>query len=80
MPSRVSFLTSQYCSQLSVFQNGITVPEDTPTLATYLSNYRYRTGNIGKLHFLPHANRDHMDPHPSYGFDTLIISDEAWLI
>ena len=41
MPSRVSFLTSQYCSQLGVFQNGISVPEDTPTLATYLSNYGY---------------------------------------
>jgi arylsulfatase A-like enzyme len=76
MPSRASFLTSQYCSQLGIFQNGVTVPEETPTLATFLSNYGYRTGNIGKLHFLPHANRDHMDPHPFYGFDSLVISDE----
>ena len=76
MPSRVSFLTSQYCSQLGIFQNGIRVPEDTPTLATYLSNYGYRSGNIGKFHFLPHANRDHMDPHPAYGFDTHLNSDE----
>ena len=76
MPSRVSFLTSQYCSQLGILTNGVRVPEDTPTLATYLSNYGYTCGNIGKLHFLPHANRDHMDPHPRYGFDALVNSDE----
>ena len=76
MPSRLSFLTSQYCSQTGVFRNGVRVPEDTPNLATYLSNYGYTCGNIGKLHFLPHANRDHMDPHPSYGFDVHVNSDE----
>ena len=76
MPSRVSFLTSQYCSQLGILTNGVPIPEQMPTLATYLSNYGYRTGNLGKLHFLPHANRDHMDPHPSYGFDSLVLSDE----
>jgi arylsulfatase A-like enzyme len=36
----------------------------------------YTSANIGKLHFLPHANRDHRDPHPRYGFDHLEISDE----
>lgn len=76
MPSRVSFLTGQYCSQLGIYMNGVRVPDNTPTLATYLSNYGYTCGNIGKLHFLPHANRDHSDPHPSYGFDHLVISDE----
>ena len=76
MPSRVSLLTSQYCSQLGIFRNGVRVPEDTPTLATFLSNHGYTCGNIGKLHFLPHANRDHMDPHPSYGFDVHVNSDE----
>jgi arylsulfatase len=76
MPSRVSLLTSQYCSQLGIYTNGVRVPDDTPTLATFLTNYGYTCGNIGKLHFLPHANRDHMDPHPSYGFDVHINSDE----
>jgi len=76
MPSRLSFLTSQYCSQTGVYRNGVPVHEDTPTLATYLSNYGYTCGNIGKLHFLPHANRDHMDPHPKFGFDHMVISDE----
>jgi arylsulfatase A-like enzyme len=76
MPSRVSFLTSQYCSQSGIYQNGVRVPDETPTLATYLSSYGYTCANIGKLHFLPHANRDHSDPHPAYGFHHLAISDE----
>ena len=46
------------------------------TLPRLLKQYGYRTANIGKLHFLPHANRDHRLPHPSYGFDQLEIADE----
>ncbi|WP_281890521.1 sulfatase [Paenibacillus sp. YYML68] len=76
MPSRVSFLTGQYPSSLGITHMGVPVPEDTVTLPRLLRNYGYRTGNIGKLHFLPHANRDHRDIHPSYGFDHLEISDE----
>jgi arylsulfatase A-like enzyme len=41
-----------------------------------LRNYGYTSANIGKLHFLPHANRDHRSIHPDYGFDHLEISDE----
>ncbi|MCD6506728.1 hypothetical protein J7M22_08905 [Candidatus Poribacteria bacterium] len=41
-----------------------------------LKNYGYTSANIGKLHFLPCSNRDHGEPHPSYGFDHLEISDE----
>ncbi|MBK34565.1 MAG: hypothetical protein CME26_03415 [Gemmatimonadetes bacterium] len=76
MPSRISFLTSQYCSQLGIYRNGVPVPPDTLTLASCLANYGYACGNVGKLHFLPHANRDHSDPHPFYGFHYLPISDE----
>jgi len=76
MPSRVSFLTGQYPSTLRVARNGVPVPEDTITLPKLLKNYGYISANIGKLHFLPHANRDHRDTHPSYGFDHLEISDE----
>ena len=76
MPSRVSMLTGQYCSTLRIFQNGAPVPEDTVTLPMLLGNYGYRSANIGKLHFLPHADRDHRDVHPPYGFDHLEISDE----
>ena len=38
---------------------GVPVPEDLMTLPRLLKQYGYRTANIGKLHFLPHANRDH---------------------
>lgn len=76
MPSRVSFLTGQYPSTLGITHMGVPVPEDTLTLPRMLSNYGYRTANVGKLHFLPHANRDHREPHPRYGFDVLEESDE----
>ena len=76
MPSRLSFLTGQYPSTLRVTHMGVPVPPDTLTLPRMLSPYSYTTANVGKLHFLPHANRDHRDVHPSYGFDHLEISDE----
>ncbi|MDE0464067.1 MAG: sulfatase-like hydrolase/transferase, partial [Caldilineaceae bacterium] len=55
---------------------GVPVPEDTVTLPRLLAPYGYRSANIGKLHFQPHANRDHRTHHPPYGFDHLEISDE----
>lgn len=76
MPSRVSFLTGQYPSTLGITHMGVPVPEDFVTLPKLLHNSGYHSANIGKLHFLPHANRDHNDVHPSYGFDHLEISDE----
>lgn len=76
MPSRVSFLTGQYPSTLGITHMGVPVPENTPTLATILGQYGYTSANLGKLHFLPHANRDHRQAHPQYGFDQLEISDE----
>jgi len=76
MASRASFLTGRYCSTLGIVGNGVPVPEDMVTLPRLLRSAGYATGCIGKLHFLPHANRDHRLPHPSYGFDHLEISDE----
>jgi arylsulfatase len=76
MPSRISFLTGQYPSSLKITHMGVPVPEDTLTLPHMLSPYGYTCGNMGKLHFLPHADRYHNEPHPNYGFDTLINSDE----
>lgn len=76
MPSRVSFLTGQYPSTLGITHMGVPVPQDTLTLPRMLKPYGYRCANVGKLHFLPHANRDHREPHPSYGFDVLEESDE----
>jgi len=76
MPSRISFLTGQYPSQLGITHMGVPVPEDTPTLPRLLGGSGYFCANIGKLHFLPHSNRDHRLPHPDYGFDYLAVSDE----
>ena len=76
MPSRLSFLTGQYPSTLGITHMGVPVPEDTVTLPRLLAPYGYRSANIGKLHFQPHANRDHRTHHPPYGFDHLEISDE----
>lgn len=76
MPSRVSMLSGQYPSTLGITHMGVPVPEDLMTLPRLLKQYGYRTANIGKLHFLPHASRDHRLPHPSYGFDHLEIADE----
>ncbi len=76
MPSRISLLTGQYCSTLGMQHMAVPVPEDTVCLQHLLKRQGYATGCIGKLHFLPHANRDHRDPHPAYGFDHLEISDE----
>ena len=76
MPSRASFLSGRYPSSLGITHMGVPLPEDVVTLPQLLKPYGYRSANIGKLHFLPHANRDHRVPHPSYGFDHLEISDE----
>ncbi len=76
MPSRISMLSGRYPSSLGITHMGVPVPEDIVTLPRILKGYGYRTANIGKLHFLPHANRDHRLPHPSYGFDRLEIADE----
>ena len=75
-PSRASFLTGRYCSALHVGTNGISFPKDQMTLPKLLKPYGYHTAQLGKLHFEPHARRDHRDPTDTYGFDTFILSDE----
>ncbi|NLF30694.1 MAG: sulfatase-like hydrolase/transferase [Planctomycetes bacterium] len=76
MPSRQSMLSGQYPSSLGCCCNGIAMREDVPTLATVLKPCGYHAATIGKLHFLNHSDRDHRECHPTYGFDTVIVSDE----
>lgn len=76
MPSRMCLLTGQYPSAFGALRNGVPLPPEAVTLPRLLRPYGYRTANIGKLHFIPHACRDHRRLHPSYGFDHLEISDE----
>ncbi len=76
MPSRASFLTGRYPSHHGVTTNGIPLPETETTIAHVLSKAGYRTGNLGKLHFIPHSGRDYSQPHPPYGFDVHVNADE----
>lgn len=76
MPSRMCMLTGKYPSQLNIGDNGVPLPESEMIISNYLRGYDYHCSQIGKLHFLPHTNRWHTDPHPSYGFDNIILSDE----
>jgi len=76
MPSRMSFLTGRYCSSLGVGDNGNSFPESAVPVHKIVKPYGYHTAQIGKLHFQPHAKRDHRDMHTDYDFDTFILSDE----
>ncbi len=76
MPTRACVLTGRRPHCHGVRTNGIVLPESEITLPQCLSAAGYRTANLGKLHFLPHFGRDHTAPHPSYGFDVPLISDE----
>lgn len=75
-PSRASFLTGRYCSALRIGSNGISFPKEEFPLSKLLKPYGYETAQIGKLHFDPHARREHRNPTDTYGFDTFILSDE----
>ncbi len=76
-PSRMSFLTGCYCSNLGVGTNGIAFPDQThQPVNQLLKPYGYETAQLGKIHFQPHAKRDHKDPYPTYEFDRFIVSDE----
>ncbi len=76
MPSRISMMTGQYPSTLGLQHMAVTVPEDTVTMQRIFGRSGYHTALIGKLHFLPHACRDHRELHPEYGFDHIEPSDE----
>ncbi len=76
MPSRVSFLSGRYPSELGITHMGVDVHEDLAIWPHYLRPYGYRSANFGKLHFRTHANRDHRTRHPAFGFDQWEISDE----
>ena len=76
MPSRISMFSGRYPSALQIEEMGIPAPEGLQTLPSVLKGNGFTTGIVGKLHFVPHANRDHTLPHPSYGFERLEISEE----
>jgi len=69
-------MSGRYPTDTGVTCNGITMPEGVRCVQRMLSDAGYFTGIIGKLHFLPHAARDHRVAHPAYGFHQLQVSDE----
>ena len=75
-PNRASLMTGRYPHAHGVISNGVRMPQDEMTLTHVLREAGYYTGQMGKLHFLPHKDRDHREPHPPYGFHQMRLSDE----
>jgi len=75
-PNRCSLFTGRYPSVHGVLRNGVKMPEEEVTLTHVLRDAGYYTGQMGKLHFWPHANRNHREYHPPYGFHQMRLSDE----
>lgn len=75
-PNRASLFTGRYPHSHGVMSNGIKMPEDEITLTHVLRDNGYYTGQFGKLHFWPHAARNHREYHPPYGFHQMLLSDE----
>ena len=57
MPARASIITGQHVATHGVWMNGVSLPEETPTVAHCLNEAGYRTALIGKAHFEPWLGR-----------------------
>jgi arylsulfatase A-like enzyme len=53
MPARATIMTGQHVNSHGVWMNGVSLPEDQPTIAHHLQKHGYRTGLLGKAHFEP---------------------------
>jgi arylsulfatase len=75
-PNRASLFTGRYPRCHGIMANGIELPGNEVTITHVLRNAGYYTGNFGKLHFWPHAARNHRESHPWWGFHQMLLSDE----
>ncbi len=75
-PNRASLFTGRYPHSHGIMANGIKLPDDEITLTRVLRDNGYYTGNFGKLHFWPHAGRNHREFHPWWDFHQMLLSDE----
>ena len=75
-PNRASLMTGRYPSSYGIISNGVQMPLDEVTLTHVLRDAGYYTGQMGKLHFWPHKDRNHREPYPPYGFHQMRLSDE----
>ncbi len=85
MPARATIATGQHVATHGVWMNGVSLPENTPTIAHWLNSHGYRTALLGKAHFEPwlgkpeefYENRmaslDEMGPHR--GFDHMELAN-----
>ena len=51
VPSRMSFLSGKFPSELKIFNNDTTLPIDLPTIAHFVGSLGYKTALIGRMHF-----------------------------
>ncbi len=75
-PNRASLMTGRYPHAHGVISNGVKLPQDEVTLTHVLRDAGYYAGQMGKLHFWPHKDRNHREMHPPYGFHQMRLSDE----
>ncbi len=70
VPSRSSFLTGRYPSDLQIFNNFNSLPSDIPTMAHCIGNAGYETVLCGRMHFI--------GPDQRHGFEKRIFNDFSW--
>lgn len=85
MPARATIITGQHVGSHGVWMNGVSMPENRPTIAHHLKNHGYNTALLGKAHFEPWlgspedffenrmAGEDSTGPHR--GFDHMELAN-----
>lgn len=53
MPARATIITGQHVASHGVWMNGVSLPEEQPTIAHCLQRHGYKTALLGKAHFEP---------------------------
>lgn len=67
VPSRLTFLTSRYPSDIEVWVNNAALPSHTPTFAHQLTLAGYETTLCGRMHFV--------DADQNHGFQRRLVGD-----
>jgi len=67
VPSRLTFLTSRYPSDIEVWVNSAALPSHTPTFAHQLTLAGYETTLCGRMHFV--------DADQNHGFTRRLVGD-----
>lgn len=72
VPSRMSFLTGRFASDVNVFDNGSPLASEVPTFAHYLEASGYETVLCGRMHMV--------GPDRLHGFGRRLYDDmTAWM-